>query len=66
MSVLEAKDLTKIYRRGREEIYALKHVDFRVNPGELVSIIRPSGSGKTALLNVLGCPWTHRRPEACY
>ena len=55
MSVLEAKDLTKIYRRGREEIYALKHVDFRLNPGEFVSIIGPSGSGKTALLNVLGC-----------
>jgi ABC-type lipoprotein export system ATPase subunit len=55
MSVLEAKDLTKIYRRGREEIYALRHVDFSVNPGEFVSIIGPSGSGKTALLNVLGC-----------
>ena len=55
MSVMEVKDLTKIYRRGREEIYALKHVDFSVNPGEFVSIIGPSGSGKTALLNVLGC-----------
>jgi len=55
MSVLEAKDLTKIYHRGREEINALKHVDFNVNQGEFVSIIGPSGSGKTALLNVLGC-----------
>lgn len=55
MSVLEAKDLTKVYRRGSEEIYALRHVDFRVNAGEFVSIIGPSGSGKTALLNVLGC-----------
>jgi len=55
MSVLEAKDLTKIYRRGREEIYALNHVDFSVDPGEFVSIIGPSGSGKTALLNILGC-----------
>ena len=55
MSVMEVRDLTKVYRRGREEIYALKHVDFRVNPGEFVSIIGPSGSGKTALLNVLGC-----------
>ena len=55
MSVLEAKDLTKIYRRGREEIYALKSVDFSVDSGEFVSVIGPSGSGKTALLNVLGC-----------
>lgn len=55
MSVLEVKDLTKVYRRGREEIYALRHVNFNVNPGEFVSIIGPSGSGKTALLNILGC-----------
>lgn len=54
-NIIEAKDLTKIYRRGREEINALKEVDFSVAEGEFVSIIGPSGSGKTALLNVLGC-----------
>ncbi len=53
--IIEAENLTKVYRRGREEIHALKNVDFRVNEGEFVSIIGPSGSGKTALLNVLGC-----------
>jgi putative ABC transport system ATP-binding protein len=53
--IIEAKDLTKIYRRGREEIYALRNVDFHVEKGEFVSIIGPSGSGKTALLNMLGC-----------
>ncbi len=53
-SIIEAKNLTKIYRRGREEIQALKNVDFNVNEGEFVSIVGPSGSGKTALLNVLG------------
>jgi putative ABC transport system ATP-binding protein len=54
-SIIEAKSLTKVYRRGREEIHALKDVDFTVSEGEFVSIIGPSGSGKTALLNVLGC-----------
>ncbi|UEC42646.1 MAG: Putative ABC transporter ATP-binding protein [Methanothrix sp.] len=54
-AILEASGLTKIYRRGREEIRALKEVDFRVDEGEFVSIIGPSGSGKTALLNVIGC-----------
>ena len=54
-SVIEAKGLTKVYRRGREEIHALKNVDFRVNEGEFVTIIGPSGSGKTALLNIIGC-----------
>jgi putative ABC transport system ATP-binding protein len=53
--IIEAKGLCKVYRRGREEIQALKNVDFCVKAGEFVSIIGPSGSGKTALLNVLGC-----------
>jgi putative ABC transport system ATP-binding protein len=53
--IIEAKNLVKTYRRGREEIHALKNVDFSVDEGEFVSIIGPSGSGKTALLNVLGC-----------
>jgi len=55
MMVIEARDLTKTYRRGSEEIYALKGVDLSVDTGEFVSIIGPSGSGKTALLNILGC-----------
>lgn len=55
MSIIEARDLTKVYRRGREEIHALKGVNFCASQGEFVSIIGPSGSGKTALLNVLGC-----------
>ncbi|RQW80196.1 MAG: ABC transporter ATP-binding protein [Methanothrix sp.] len=53
--IIEAKNLVKTYRRGREEIQALRNVDFGVDEGEFVSIIGPSGSGKTALLNVLGC-----------
>ncbi|MEI6104426.1 MAG: ABC transporter ATP-binding protein [Methanothrix sp.] len=53
--IIEAKELCKVYRRGREEIQALKNVDFSVKAGEFVSIIGPSGSGKTALLNMLGC-----------
>jgi putative ABC transport system ATP-binding protein len=54
-NIVEAEKLTKVYRRGREEIHALREVDFAVKKGEFVSIIGPSGSGKTALLNVLGC-----------
>lgn len=53
--IIEARNLSKVYRRGREEIQALKNVDFEVEEGEFVSIIGPSGSGKTALLNMLGC-----------
>ena len=53
--IIVAKNLCKVYRRGREEISALKNVNFQVDEGEFVSIIGPSGSGKTALLNLLGC-----------
>jgi putative ABC transport system ATP-binding protein len=53
--IIEARNLSKVYRRGREEIQALKNVNFDVEEGEFVSIIGPSGSGKTALLNMLGC-----------
>jgi putative ABC transport system ATP-binding protein len=53
--IIMGQGLTKIYRRGSEEIHALRNVDFSVGEGEFISIIGPSGSGKTALLNVLGC-----------
>ncbi|MHB8118702.1 MAG: ABC transporter ATP-binding protein [Methanothrix sp.] len=52
--IIEARELCKVYRRGREEIQALKDVDFCLDEGEFVSIIGPSGSGKTALLNMFG------------
>lgn len=55
MSLIAASGLTKTYNRGRERIFALKNVDFQVEEGEFVSIIGPSGAGKTALLNMLGC-----------
>lgn len=50
-----AKNLTKIYHRGSEEIFALKGVSFIIKKGEFVAIVGPSGSGKTTLLNILGC-----------
>jgi len=53
--IIEARDLFKIYSRGKEEIHALKNVSLVATEGEFISIIGPSGSGKTALLNVLGC-----------
>lgn len=54
MSLIEARDLTKVYHRGSEEIHALKGVSLTVEQGEFVSIVGPSGSGKTGLMNLLG------------
>jgi putative ABC transport system ATP-binding protein len=53
--IIEARDLSKIYSRGKEEIHALKNVSLVATEGEFISIIGPSGSGKIALLNLLGC-----------
>jgi len=53
--IIVAQGLSKIYRRGKEEIHALRNVSFVAREGEFISIIGPSGSGKTAFLNVLGC-----------
>jgi putative ABC transport system ATP-binding protein len=47
--------LTKIFQRGSEKLYALKGVDFKISPGEIVSVVGRSGCGKTTLLNMIGC-----------
>ena len=54
MSLLEVKDLSRVYHQGDSEIYAVNHLNFTVEQGEMVAIVGQSGSGKTTLLNLLG------------
>ena len=53
--VLEARGLTRTYRRGNEDVHAVSGVSLTVQRGEFISFTGPSGSGKTTLLNLLGC-----------
>ncbi|EEL68497.1 ABC transporter ATP-binding protein [Bacillus mycoides] len=52
-TVLEAKNIEKVYDTGGNKFAALKGINLQVKEGEFVGIMGPSGSGKTTLLNVL-------------
>ncbi len=54
-AVIEARELTKSYHRGREEVRALDGASFQVSRGEWLAVTGPSGAGKTTLLNLIGC-----------
>lgn len=54
-SVIEIKELKKIYEVGGQEIQALRGVDLSISEGEFVAIMGPSGSGKSTMMNVIGC-----------
>jgi putative ABC transport system ATP-binding protein len=55
MSVIAANGITKVYKRGSEEVHALRGVSLSIELSEFVAIVGPSGAGKTALMNILGC-----------
>lgn len=55
MSLVELRNVSKIYRLGDEEIRALDDISLDIEEGEFISIIGPSGSGKSTLMHILGC-----------
>ena len=52
--IIECRGLTKMYRMGGQDIYALRDVDLDILRGEYLSVMGPSGSGKSTLFNMIG------------
>jgi ABC-type bacteriocin/lantibiotic exporter with double-glycine peptidase domain len=52
--MLEARAVSKTYRKGRHEVPVLIDCDFHALPGKLTAILGQSGSGKSTLLHLLG------------
>ena len=54
-SLIELRDVTKVYGSGQAEMQALGGIDLTIERGEFVAVMGPSGSGKSTCMNVLGC-----------
>ena len=54
MSLIEIRDMYKIYNPGENEVRAIDGVNLTIEHGEFVAIIGQSGSGKSTLMNMLG------------
>jgi putative ABC transport system ATP-binding protein len=54
-TIIEVAHLKKDYYVGEVTVHALKGIDLKINQGEFVAIMGASGSGKSTMLNILGC-----------
>lgn len=54
-SLIELRDIKKIYHIGGEDFAALAGITLTIREGEFAALMGPSGSGKSTLMNILGC-----------
>ncbi|MFN3431875.1 MAG: ABC transporter ATP-binding protein, partial [Candidatus Sericytochromatia bacterium] len=53
--MIQVNNLYKVYRNGNQEIKALDGVSLAIQEGEFVAVMGASGSGKSTMMNVIGC-----------
>ncbi len=53
-ALIEIRDLSKVYTRGKQKVEVLHGVNLDVAQGDFLALMGPSGSGKTTLLNLMG------------
>ena len=54
-TLIEVRNLSKVYGMGEIAVHALRGVDATVQKAEFVAVMGPSGSGKSTMMNILGC-----------
>ncbi len=54
-NIIEAQNLVRIFSCGSEKIYAVNNISLAIKKGSITAIMGPSGSGKSVLVNILGC-----------
>ena len=52
--MIELENISKVYRMGKIDVYALRGLSLSIREGEMIAIIGASGSGKSTLLNIIG------------
>ena len=63
MSLIELKNIEKIYSNEEIQTHVLRGISFNIDVGEFVAIMGPSGSGKSTLLHILGFLDRHTKGE---
>ncbi len=53
-NLVEIRNVSKIYERGKQKVEVLHHIDLDIQGGDFLALMGPSGSGKTTLLNLIG------------
>ncbi len=54
-NLIQLENVSKVYPMGTEDVHALRDVNVSIKEGEFVSIMGPSGGGKSTMLNMVGC-----------